>query len=253
MFADERHTKIIEMLNESSSVTVSDLMSIFDVSIETIRRDLLYLENKNLLKRVHGGAVSINKIRKFNELPKRMSEHRDLKRQLALKAAELVEENDTIAIDSGSTAFEFSSVIKDKFNRLTVIINSPDLFQVLQSNEGITIVMIGGVYQKTERVFYGHMAESNIREWHVTKSFIFPSSVSLKNGVTINISEMYAIQRAYMDIADQVVIMADSTKYETTSPIRLCNIEEDYIYVTDPQLNDDIYKMYQKNRINIIK
>ena len=108
MFANERRIQITEMLNRRSSVTVNELTHTFRVSLETIRRDLEYLEKQGALKRVHGGAVTVHKMQNYTSLSFRVSEHREEKRKLALASLPFIQEEDRIALDTGSTSFELA-------------------------------------------------------------------------------------------------------------------------------------------------
>ena len=252
MFANERLATIIDRVNAKQSVTVSELTQLFGVSFETIRRDLAYLEKQNLLQRVHGGAVSMEKMRRFSTLPQRMEEHRELKRELSLTALSLITENDVIAVDSGSTAVEFAAVLRDNRQRLTVVTPSPDVFEILCRKEEFRIIMIGGQYLSKERTFYGPMAVDAIEGLHVSKSIIFPSSVSLRQGVGTNIFELIPVQRAMMAISDQVVVAADSTKFEAVSQIRLCGLDAGHFYVTDRQLAADRIRLFEERGITVM-
>ena len=252
MFAHERYEKIINLLNEKSSVTVSELIKLFGVSIETVRRDLEYLERQNALKRVHGGAVSCKKFQSFNSLDNRMTEHREEKLHLSKTACAFIKENDIIAIDSGSTAIELASVIKQSFRHLTIVTNSPTVMNLLSENDGLTIILIGGLYLKKEQAFYGHIAEDAINSLHFQKAFIFPSAISLQQGAGVFVHELVNVQRAFMQNAEKVFILAVSSKFETSALIKLCDLYP-YHLITDNKLPNEIYELYKKNRINIIR
>lgn len=131
MFANERRIQITEMLNRRSSVTVTELTDTFQVSLETIRRDLEYLEKQGALKRVHGGAITVHKMQSYTSLSSRVSEHREEKRKLALASLPYIREGDRIALDTGSTSFELASLLCERYSRLTIVTNSLEVFQIL--------------------------------------------------------------------------------------------------------------------------
>ena len=254
MFANERYDIILSMLKTQRSVTVSDLMERFGVSIETVRRDLAELERRGALERVHGGAVaSRDGMRGLNPLSERMTENQELKRELSLKAAELIKEGDVIAVDAGSTAVEFVRVLCEKFERLTIVTYSRDVMDGIDGREGFRLVMTGGDYMPSERVFCGFLTVESLKKLHVTKSFIFPSAVSSKYGVTINKSEFYELQRALMSIADHSYMLADSTKFEGASPVRVCGIDEVDAIVTDSGLDDMTLQLYSDKQATVVK
>jgi DeoR/GlpR family transcriptional regulator of sugar metabolism len=252
LFANERYEKIIKILNEKSSVKVSELMKLFGVSIETVRRDLEYLEQQNALKRVHGGAVSRKKFHSFSSLGNRMTEHKEEKIYLSKTASTFIKENDIIAIDSGSTAIELANVIKQSFRNLTIVTNSPTVLNLLSENDGFTVIQIGGQYLKNEQAFYGHIAEDAIQHLHFQKAFVFPSAISLQQGAGDFVHELVNVQKAYIRNADEVFILADSSKFETFAPIKLCDLFS-YHVITDNKLSNETYDLYKKNHINIIR
>ena len=117
---------------------------------------------------------------------------------------------------------------------------------------GVCACQIGGRYLHEEKAFYGHLALDAINRLHVAKAFIFPSAVSLKNGASEFVHELFEIQRAYMRNADEVFILADSTKFETTANIKLCDLSPSLKIITDSQLPDPIYELYRKESMHII-
>ncbi len=254
MFASERYDAICAILKQQRSVTVAELVEKFGVSVETVRRDLAYLEKRRQLTRVHGGAIAVSdKMRHFSALSERMSENAEKKRELSETAAKLVSEGDVIAVDSGSTANFFIRVLCENFEKLTIVTYSQDILEQATEKSGFTIIMIGGYYLPSERMFYGFLTEEGLKRIHVSKAFIFPSSLSIKYGITINVGEVYNLQRGLIGVSDRFYVLADSTKFENASPIRLCGLEEPNGIVTDRGLDEQIYKEYVEKGINIIK
>lgn len=251
MFANERRAKIVDMLEKQSSVTVADLMTQFHVSIETVRRDLEFLEKQQALKRVHGGAVSISRMKKLDKLESRLSENNALKQNLSQIAARFVSENDTIAIDSGSTALELAHLLKDHYRRLTVVTNSPEVFGIVSEAEDFEVILIGGQFMREEQAFYGHLALDAVQRLHFSKAFVFPNTISLRQGAGVFVHELFEIQRAYIQHADEVFILADSSKFETTATIKLCDLLPSYRVITDSNLPDDLLQLYRKRGIQI--
>ena len=144
MFAKERQDKIYLMIQKKGAVTTSNLVECFGVSIETIRRDLLSMEQKGQLVRVHGGAVRKNDMNPFLDLQQRNKEYSEQKRELSLKAAEFVCDGDIIGIDAGSTVISFTEVLKEKFSKLTVVTHSLDVFEILRDHENFSVILCGG-------------------------------------------------------------------------------------------------------------
>lgn len=249
MFAQERQEKICEMLKNNGAVITSDLVEIFGVSIETIRRDLLNLQQSGALIKVHGGAVSKNDIKPFSNLDERMEQFDKGKKNLAEKATELVSEGDIIGIDSGSTALAFAQALQSKFTNLTVITHSLDVFNIL--NRQFRVILCGGHYMGGENAFYGSLTLNAIGMLHIKKAFICPTAVSLEYGIFDYQNELYQVQKALMQSAEQTVILADSSKFEKTALLKIDDMKNEYIYVTDCGLSSELRRLYATNNIQI--
>ena len=142
MFADERKTRIIEMLKKRPSLTTSELTELFQVSLETIRRDLESLERQGVLKRVHGGAIAAaGKQSGYANLSQRSVLHQSQKRNLALTACSYIQEGDFIALDAGSTTYELAALLGERFRELTILTHSLEVVKILAGRENIRIIL----------------------------------------------------------------------------------------------------------------
>lgn len=251
MFANERQQKIHEMIHTDGAVTTSGLVNLFDVSIETIRRDLLCMEKDGLLKRVHGGAIAVGEMKVFNTLTQRNKEHGDLKQEIALTALPFVEEGDYIFIDSGSTAIPFAEMIRDHVSTLTVVTHSLDVFQILHNHRNISVILCGGYYDNSENAFYGALTLDMLEKLHVQKAFIFPSAVSIEFGLCDYLQNFYMVQKLMIKNSDSVYILADSSKFEKRALLKMDDMRSEYHYVTDHLLTDELRKLYKENGIHI--
>lgn len=253
MFAEERYEKIELMIQQFGTIKVSELVEVFGVSIETIRRDLLYLEAHGVLKRVHGGAVTVSKSNGFMELDQRLSEYREEKAQMAKLAVHFIHENDSIAIDSGTTAIELAKVISELGMQLTVITHSIEVFDILNSNQDIKVILLGGQYYRKEKAFYGPLLIDTLDKLHVNISFVFPSAVSRQFGIEDYLLEMIPIQQGYIRIADRAFIVADHSKFENRAFACITRNLDKATFITDSNLSDDIYQDYIEQNIQLIR
>ncbi|MBP3337524.1 MAG: DeoR/GlpR transcriptional regulator [Clostridia bacterium] len=251
MFAKERRDKICEMMRENGAVTTSYLVDFFNVSIETIRRDLLCLEESGMLMRVHGGAVQVGEMKQYNSLPLRNTEQSAQKRELAKKAVQNVCEGDFIIVDSGSTAIYFAEELKEKFSSLTVVTYSIDVFEILRNHKDFSVILCGGIFEKSENAFYGSLTLDMLDRLHVSKAFICPSAVSLENGIYDYQHNLCSVQRKIMEISDSIFILADSSKFESRALFKLSDMKTEYVYITDGSLSEKLKKLYVENGINI--
>ena len=253
MLSIERQNIIAEMAKKDGAIKTDDLIKRFDVSSETVRRDLLSLEKQGLLKRVYGGAVICGGTLPVKNLDKRLDDYKNLKRELSEYAAELVSEGDIIALDEGSTAIEFADVLAEKFRRLTVVTHCLDVLNRLSRAEGIDIIICGGEYLREENSFCGELTAECFSKLHVMKSFVFPASLSLSGGIMSSTDKLMRVQKPMIDIADEVIIMADSSKFEKHALYKLCPLSTTFTYVTDSNIPDVIVNLYEENGIKLIR
>lgn len=253
MFADERKTKIEEMLKRRSSVTTSELTDFFQVSVETIRRDLEYLESQGRLRRVHGGAVAVGRMQNYTSLSGRVVEHRQEKRKIASAACDYIQEGDYVALDTGSTAIELAAMLGERFRELTVLTHSLETTKLLSEKENIHTILAGGFYLSEEKCFCGHLTLDMIRQLHMSKCFVAPSAVSLKFGISDHMQELIAVQRAFLDVSDQVFILADSSKFGVCAPLKICELSPAFRYITDSGLPDETMETYADAGFEIIR
>lgn len=251
MLAQKRRDAIAAMLKENGAVIASDLVERLGVSLETVRRDLLLMEQQGRLSRVHGGAVEKRDMRPLLGRSERDREQSRNKRELSAKAASFVSEGDIIGIDSGSTAKVFAEVLSERFNRLTVVTHSMDVIQKLSEKQGFDLLLCGGRYYAEENAFYGALTLSALQELHVQKAFVFPSAVSLEGGIGDFQDDFAQIQKAMIRIADEVYVLADSSKFEAKALLKLSEMKKDYRYVTDHALSEELLRLYRENDIDI--
>ncbi len=253
MLADERRSQIMEMLKKRPSITTSELTRFFQVSLETIRRDLEYMEGQGVLRRVHGGAVAVGRQLGYSSLTKRTASHQPEKRNLALTACSYIQEGDYIALDTGSTTFELANLLGERFRELTVLTHSLEVARILSEQPGIHTILAGGFYLREEKCFCGHLTLDMIRQLHVAKCFIAPSAVSLSFGASDHMQELIAVQRAFLGISDQVYMLVDSSKFETFAPLKICDLQPRFLCITDSGLPDEVLEAYKKASVNIVK
>ncbi len=233
MFADERRMEIVKLLEQQQTVTVSQLIERYGVSIETIRRDLALLEQRKLLRRVHGGAVSLHRMQQFVKLDERREQNREHKQEIAHAVLELLNEGDRIILDSGSTAKEIAVLLCEKMEKLTVITYSSEIFTILAQKENFHLIQIGGEYLRGEQAFYGHQAEEMLSGLHAQKAIVCPSALSMEQGVGDYIPQLIPLQKMLTESADEVIIAADSSKLSTIGAYRICKLSNHFTIVTD--------------------
>ena len=251
ILAKERQRHIEEFLRKDGAVNTSKLVEEFQVSIETVRRDFLAMEQAGILNRVHGGAVAVGGMQTFHELQTRNEEHSSGKQELAGYACQFIQEGDYLALDAGSTSPHLAEMLKRKYNRLTVVTYSSDVYEILRDNPGIQVILCGGYYMPGERAFYGSFTLEMLNKLHVQKAFICPSAISLEHGICDFQQDIYLLQQKLLEISDHIYILADSSKYEKRGLLKLDEMNPEYHYITDSGLSPELKRIYLENQMQV--
>ncbi len=224
------------LLNEKGKVIASELARRFEVSTETIRRDLDDLEKDNKLKKVYGGAVRAG-AKVEPPMLERESTQVEAKRTIGGLAAQLVEDNDVIVLDEGSTVLQMIPFLEDK-QQLTILTNSiPALMRLLEYQKRGTfdakIILIGGVVNAQHLRATGPIAEKTMEDFYVNKSFISVDGISLKNGVTSYDYEKAMFTRKLIECSETAIVLADSSKIAKRTVARIVELQELHAVISD--------------------
>ena len=253
MFATERQREIIELINAKGAAKIGELTERFGVSVETIRRDLLELEKQNSLRRVHGGALRIPRSGEYLDRKERSGKNQEKKAELVRYAAELISESDILMVDCGSTAVEFAGMLRERFERLTIITSCLDVFDALKNKESFELYLCSGFYMGRENAFYGPWVLESLERFHADKAILCPSAVSIQYGIMDYDRELCTIQKMMMARAGETVFLADSDKFEKSGFLKIADMKQDCILVTDSGLEEEIYNLYQENQIRVLR
>ena len=252
MLAKERYYQILNQIKKNGAVTTMELTAHLDVSIETVRRDLLHLERLGKLQRVHGGAVGIGAMQPYADLPQRLEANPSGKTELCHTASLLVNDGDIIFIDSGSTAVFFARALLSRDVHVTVITHSMDVFEILSPEDRFRMILCGGFYDPCEKAFYGHIVIDTLKRLHVTKAFLCPSAISIKSGVWDYNDALIQIQAQAIASSENIIILADSDKFEKNALLKLCDISSAHTYVTDSHFPQQYRTLYEEQGVSVI-
>ena len=252
MLAEERQNQLYERINRDGAITTAKAAQIFQVSIETIRKDLLHMHQQGIVTKTHGGAVRKSSIKPQRAYSVRREENYALKQELAQKAAEYVQEGDIIGIDEGSTALAFAEILRDRFTTLTVVTFSLDVLQVLSENKGIRVILCGGEYMPEEKSFFGLQTIQMLKALHMQKVFLSPTGISIDTGICGYCMPLIQLQQQMIESSEQVFILADSSKFEKQALYKLSDHNARFVYVADHQLPQQIRQLYEEENINLI-
>ncbi|GLO65303.1 MULTISPECIES: DeoR/GlpR family DNA-binding transcription regulator [Oceanobacillus] len=229
MLTDERHRQILKKLNESGVVKSLDLISDLNCSESTIRRDLAQLEEDGLLTRIHGGAkkhYSFDKEPTYQEKTIKNVQH---KASIGKFAASLIEENDVIYLDAGTTTLEMIPYLPDI--SFTVVTNGIVHASML-TNKQIPSYLVGGKLKHSTNAIVGSSSLRQLKEYQFTKAFLGVNGIDLRYGCTTADPEEAAMKSSALQQASTAYMLADESKWNNVNFAKICNIN-DVIFITE--------------------
>lgn len=247
MITEERHRLIISEIKQKGSVKVADLVERFNISESTIRRDLVQLENLNYLKRVHGGAISVQS--KFIEksYEDKRAQNSDEKDLIAQYAASLVEDGDSIYIDSGTTTFQMIKYLSQK--KIIVVTNGLSNIEVLIEHN-IPCFVLGGKVKQSTKAVVGYEAINTLNRYRFDKCFMGVNGIHPLHGYTTPDPEEAMIKENAIKASNEVYILADGTKFGEVSFTRFAELNEATILTN---LEDNINRYIEKTTVKVVK
>ena len=227
-----RRTQIIEKITRDRMVKVADLIQEYGVSIETIRRDLEFLEKNGYLKRVYGGAVLHGLYSQEPEYERREVINFEEKCAIGEKVAELIEDGDTLFIDVGTTCLQVSRALHSK-KGLTIITNASQIAQEMVHYEGCRVILLGGEMRRGELSVSGFLTDMAVPYFHANKAIIGVGGITPENGVTDYHMGESQTRRLVLEQVDQVIAVADYSKFGVTAMNTCCALSRISVLVTD--------------------
>ena len=245
MLKQERLDRIVSLVNEQGTITVSEMAHSIGVSEMTIRRDLTELNEKNKLIRVHGGAQSLDSSYNFE---KNFSEKREIhvreKQEVATKAAKLAQDNETIYVGPGTT-LEFM-VAKLNQKHLRIITNSLPVFKMARDNpNNYEIILIGGPYRRTSGACIGTLAEAEIKSMSYDRAFIDVNGIINNSLMTANMEEGLT-EKIALDQSRNKIIVTDKFKFDRTDFYKFYDLSSVDQVITNKNINPIIMKKYSQ-------
>ncbi len=232
----QRHARIRDRLETHKAVSNTELGELLGVSEATVRRDLELLEKQGILERTHGGAILSQRMKQEPEYAARALAHPDEKRSIGAAAAALIEEGDTIFVNSGTTATQLIRNIPGGA-RVTVVTNN--LSAALEVHEaGFELILLGGTFYPRSNAVVGHFAVENLRRMNANKTFIGADGISLKYGYTVPSNPEADLVRLMIERTHgSVIVVADHSKWGVVSNFEVAKIDEVHMLVTDDKFD----------------
>ncbi|MBZ4645924.1 MAG: hypothetical protein PWR27_2227 [Petroclostridium sp.] len=245
MLAVNRQERILKLLHEKGFVKVSDLSKMFDVSEETIRRDMEKLENQGLLQKIHGGATLIGEVNDVPPISLRKEINLEGKRKIAQEAVKYVKAGDSIILDSGSTTLMLAHLLPDI--EISVITNDINIAYELSNKERVNLILTGGTQRKGSYSLVGPETEKFFETYNVQKIFLSTSGIKLGQGLSVsNILEAH-IKKKIISCAQEVICLADITKFGKTALVTFAPINQIHKLICDQKIGKE-YETYLRDR-----
>lgn len=246
----DRHNQIIEMITRQRTVKNTELMDRFGISIETVRRDLEYLEEQGYLRRVYGGAVANIAMGSEPEYANRAQHLSKEKAAIAAAATRFIGEKETVYLGVGTTVQAMAQYMKN-FSEITVFTNALRTAVELSEIQGCTVILPGGQVRAKELTLSGFPADENFNHFNVDKAFIGIGGITDAGVTDFHIGEA-RLHRQMIQNARQSIVLADSSKLGVRAMNNICALHEIDMVITDSGAPKQIVKALEQAGVKVI-
>lgn len=247
----ERHKIILAKLQAEGFVKVVDIAKELDVTTVTIRKDLKMLEEKGLLYKSHGSASPINPHMADRHVSEKEKLHVAEKERIGAAAAKLIEENDTIIVNSGSTIFAFIEKIWPA-GTLTLVTPCVKVALNMCDMDNVNIFQLGGMFHKRSLSVIGNYASDLLQNVSCSKLFLGVDGVDIDWGVTTSNVEEAELNKAMMRAASKTIVLCDSSKFGKRGFGRICGVENIDVIITDDGISSAMKKELEEQGVRVM-
>ena len=249
MLKEERQQLILEKLGTDKKVTLVDLGQILNVSYDSVRRDIIELEDRGLLKKVHGGAIA------HSYLSMKASKGLGIVNTefvtIAKKALKLFENNKIILMDGGTTNFYIAEQLPKNLE-ITIVTNNPHLATALSEHPKIEIIMLGGSFYKRYQITIGSKTIKDLEHIQADLYFMGTNSISVESGLAIRHYEESILKQKMMEVSRRTVSCVLEEKINRKDNYKVCNFSDlDYL-ITSISPYDDLLKGFRDKEVEIL-
>lgn len=247
--APQRRERLRQMLREGGVARVDDLRKTLEVSVATIRRDLEILEEEGKVRRVHGGAVSMESRLEEPVFENKTNLAAREKQRIAEEAYSLIESDEAIYLNGGSTTLFLARLLRERTD-LTVVTNSLQAAIEL-ADSGPRVILIGGELRRISQTMVGPLTSAVLAQVHVDKAFMGTMGFCLKNGLTTTDPNEAYSNEIVAEQAGQVILLADSSKAEKVCFARFSDLDKVDLLVSDKNLSPEYTKELRKRGVKV--
>ena len=251
MLAESRRRLLLDLIARQGFATLEEMVKVLGVSDSTVRRDLESLEGSGAVKRTHGGAVSVADGRGLPPLEDRAATAKHEKEAIGRATAALCEEGDSVLLDGGTTTLEVARALAERSIPLQVVTNSLPIAQLLSASKAVDLIMVGGYVYPRTGVALGPLAIATMQGIRVRKVIMGAGGVVAEGIYNSNLL-LVETERQMMSCGQQVIIVADHTKFGRLALARLCGLEDVQRVVTDPALSGEYKAVLEGAGVQVV-
>ena len=251
MTAEQRKQKILELLKENDTVRVSGLSRMFGVSEVTVRSYLEDMEGKGLLSRIHGGAVSSYKPYYSMNLNQRLEANQKAKVAIAERIAALIQPNDTVMLNAGTTTLLVFRRFPIEYN-LTIVTNSISIALEASGNPNYNVILAGGAVNTRYQFTHGSDAVAQLKQYHADKLILSVDGISAAQGFTTYYNTEAPVDVAMIEQSDSCIVAADRSKFGHSALAKISDLSvADYI-VTNERPSQELCEVLGEKGVSVL-
>ncbi|WP_205516805.1 DeoR/GlpR family DNA-binding transcription regulator [Paenibacillus sp. SYP-B3998] len=249
MYQEERLLKILGYLNEHHAMSVLDICAQLEVSRDTARRDIVRLVQEGVVIRTHGGVALPQLQKEIASYQERLIDETDSKRKIGKLAAMLIQDHETVILDVSTTVQAVAERISAK--QITAVTHSIDIVGILSGREDLQVYVLGGYLHAKNRLLYGPSVIDKLRELRADKAFIGATAIQA-DGLYFPYEDDAHVKKEIARRSDQVIVVADFTKFMSRSVYRL-DFDFVDILITDQEVPSEIREVLDQKNIAIVQ
>lgn len=253
MRREERLEKIKSILIKQGNASTTYLSKTINVSEATIRRDLTYIcSHDSHIRKVHGGVVMDSDNKKLEymfELKLKLNLNK--KHAIAKKLIEIINDNDTLIMDSGTTCY-YAAMELHRRDGLTVICTDIKIAEELGRYENIETIIGGGIVRPGYYTLGDNLMIDNLNQFNVKKGILAADAIDIKKGITNSSTFEVGVKRKLIEISDIHILLADSSKFGNSCLYKVADLAEIDTIITDKDIDKNIAEQIKKNGINLL-
>jgi DeoR/GlpR family transcriptional regulator of sugar metabolism len=254
IFVDERRFKIVDYVKKYNHADVESLARDLGVTEATIRRDLVFLEKKKLIHRTHGGVIQRHDSPAFwqaTRIEERLIIHREEKERIADFISLLINDNESVLFDGGSSVLLVAEKLAEKTD-LLVVTNSPAISTVFLRPFGRQVILLGGEFIRDSDTTTGTITETELRNIRVDKAIIGATAVLPEEGLFCSFPAEAGVKRQMIQAARKVIVACDSSKINSRGLCLFSNFERIEKFVTDKNISSEALAILRKQGVEVI-